>query len=1069
MNTRRRLCVIVLGVLLVSLSLFFTELDRLVSQVATGQGFSILDVTSIAAMAHTQQWEMGWSTSPSEWRVEPFIRIYAVLDVAFVIVYSSTLLVVIDRILPPTRGRQTARLMLALLVAADVIENILLLVMGAAVQSETPPSQEVPLLQVGALLQAAASVVKWILVLCLIAHVLRQPGLLAAFGRGLRRALRAAAVQRLSLFVVVVLGALTMLPLHPILEQVPDIQRSWLDADKWHGGVIAALVLATLSVAFWFLGRAMAERSVGVRHPRTGANYLVWLALPAVVLVTGLVVDQLSKDGERLLDHTPFRIFLGVSTLAVLVSASPDLFGAVRRRGRLASLVSRSPGSPSPQPTMAKQPAPALQGLISVEPVEGVRGSESDARWAGAILSALIIALPAVGLARSVSTQVLLALSAPPVDNDFAVGGQTIPTGQVLLSSVIIVLMMTLAVCALFVATGDLVHAMDPTLTRLTESPRWRVGSGVMAALLIVGLVAMQLWPARVGHAAGPVAVTIGALGAQVALIGLLSVTLSYRAPLRVFRWLGLRSDPVVALFVAVPVLISQLAGTPTLHSIERLNAPVTSERDSLEVAFHDWLDRNKGCVAEVHDANGSPVAVRPLVLIAAEGGGIRAAVWTVAALSELVSSGKCAANSVFLSSGVSGGSLGLAIAANPPWDADRLNAADPNAAESMAGELRQAAHSLGTSTALATAVHGLLVSDPIASTTGVRMPSLESGGTWRDRASLIEHSWRTAHPPLIEPFDADAAAPTGLVVLNSTDIRSGCRAVISQVELGPGQTGGTDQTRDLRGFDPAAECHEGIAEPALTIDVLDRFERCSRISVDWATAGLLSARFPIVTPSGTVGSGRPEECSRPRLQLVDGGYAENSGLGLLADTAPSLGRIIRDHNTLQRALGDPLVVPYVMYIQNSAAPIFEPSRDTAELLVPLAGLGAKKTQVAPSSWIQRILGSVTSLCNASANAAADVASDSSVDCASSEASMAWNAEATRRVVVVQAETQPSILVPLGWGLSDASYCQLVLDADQQASLSSKRPFEFNNTLGNYLRLFDDQAGGAGDSKCPAR
>lgn len=71
-----------------------------------------------------------------------------------------------------------------------------------------------------------------------------------------------------------------------------------------------------------------------------------------------------------------------------------------------------------------------------------------------------------------------------------------------------------------------------------------------------------------------------------------------------------------------------------------------------------------------------------------------------------------------------------------------------------------------------------------------------------------------------------------------------------------------------------------------------------------------------------------------------------------------------------------------------------------------------------------------------------------------------------RRVVLARADTQPSIAVPLGWALSDPSYCQLVLDADDQAGLSDARPFEWGNYLGNYLRLFGDAGWSSGDPTC---
>jgi len=720
----------------------------------------------------------------------------------------------------------------------------------------------------------------------------------------------------------------------------------------------------------------------------------------------------------------------------------------------------------------------------------------------------MIVALPALGLVRSLSTQVILAIAAPRPPGGERYLDETIPTDKVVISGALILVMLLLAVFALCFATGGFARtsAMAVALTRslttappaielattatpvtepstsatpvtepsttatlLTESAGWRVGSPVVAAVSAGVLTAMVLCPAWVGETFGPIAVTTAAVGAELVLVGLLSLALSHRAPLHVFRWL--RSDPVLTIFLLMPIVVGQFAEDPALHSISRLPAAVPSQRVPLQRAFTTWLERGAGCVANVRDAAGSTKPIRPLMLVAAEGGGIRAAAWTVAGMSELVSAGSCASNSVFLSSGVSGGSIGLAIAANPPWDPNSLPSADQEGADRMARELREVVHQLGASGALAAGVQGLVVSDSFASTTGIHLPSYDSSWKWRDRAALIEQSWRDAYPPLSSPFDASAAAPTGLVVFNSTDIRSGCRVVVSQVELGPGDSGLTAPPDAFSNGYPTATCSEGVEEPALTIDLLDRFESCSNRPVDWAVAGLLSARFPVVTPSGTIGTGS-NDCGRPRLQMVDGGYAENSGLGLLADTAPMIGQIVRDYNTTGRAPGDPLIVPYIMFMQNSPKPITEPLgiRDTPEAFVPLVGMGSGATQVAPSSWIQRVMASIGPLCNPQSmatNPDIKLGETSESECDTSSKAISWNAAPTHRVVIMQPDTQPSISVPLGWGLSDASYCQLVLDADLQGnSLASwPNPFAFGNRLADYLALFGN-ADRPQDQKC---
>ena len=590
-----------------------------------------------------------------------------------------------------------------------------------------------------------------------------------------------------------------------------------------------------------------------------------------------------------------------------------------------------------------------------------------DISRAGDILSAAIIALPAIGFARSLSTELILQVTdvSPGV---LAIAGDTGAVNDAIqLRGVLIGLMLAIAAGVVWLAlrSGILTTTPVPTDFRRLLDPRVNTFGGVgswivvsaVATMLVTFLVVVSAFPSSTGAMLGGIAITVGILGSWTALIGLLTLVLRRRRPLAAFEFVGFRSDPLIALLLVIPLITTQIAGAAQVHAIDQSRF-ASPERQRLEGAFQAWLDRNAGCEVDVPGADGESVRIRPFVLLAAEGGGIRAATWTTATMAELVEAGSCASNSVFLSSGVSGGSIGLAIAANPSWDPADLVGASPEEAHVMAEQMRADVLALSESTALATAMIGFLVSDPIAATTGLRLPSAESDGEWRDRASLIENSWRDADERLAAPYDADVAAPTGAVALNATDIRSGCRAIVSQIELGPGDLGSTvpgtvmDHLQQFAGDDvklsrQTNECSFGLSEPPLTLDVLDYFE-CTptegeprRANMDWATAGLLSARFPFVTPSGTVG-GFYGQCAMPRLQLVDGGYAENSGLALLADTAPRIATLVRAYNTQVRSEDEPLVVPYALYAENSPGSLAgAPDRsDNPELRCPTRGAG---------------------------------------------------------------------------------------------------------------------------------
>jgi len=94
---------------------------------------------------------------------------------------------------------------------------------------------------------------------------------------------------------------------------------------------------------------------------------------------------------------------------------------------------------------------------------------------------------------------------------------------------------------------------------------------------------------------------------------------------------------------------------------------------------------------------------------------------------------------------------------------------------------------------------------------------------------------------------------------------------------------------------------------------------------IDTATAALLSARFPYVTPSGVV-TGCGKAAAKQIGQYVDGGYADSTGLATLAGLAPGLMSIIGQYNAhavTHPQPGQPvtLVVPVTLYLGNSPQP----------------------------------------------------------------------------------------------------------------------------------------------------
>jgi hypothetical protein len=277
------------------------------------------------------------------------------------------------------------------------------------------------------------------------------------------------------------------------------------------------------------------------------------------------------------------------------------------------------------------------------------------------------------------------------------------------------------------------------------------------------------------------------------------------------------------------------------------------------------------------------------------------------------------------------------------------------------------------------------------------------------------------------------------------------------------------------------------------------------------ATAVMLSARFAYVTPSGVVGP-----CGDlTSQQLIDGGYAESSGLGTLIDLAGA-GRprpgdavpgesvrdgeadggvdggvdgeadgwvsLVRRHNerAMAQVLGQPegrsaeapavFLAPVVVFLQNHFRSDIAASTSTPsnELLVPSAGQAAGAAQRDTPALLQRALAATT--VDLPCTVAPSDASAPSSSASSSSASSQLSVDRARRcaaarsavrqrvpysVVVVSPDTRPVVTAPLGWVLSETSRDGLDQGMDGQAS----RTCAEMSTAPPYRQSPDCQAG----------
>ncbi|HYO13150.1 MAG TPA: hypothetical protein VE685_08155 [Thermoanaerobaculia bacterium] len=358
-------------------------------------------------------------------------------------------------------------------------------------------------------------------------------------------------------------------------------------------------------------------------------------------------------------------------------------------------------------------------------------------------------------------------------------------------------------------------------------------------------------------------------------------------APVWAGRMLG--TVPILLLTAATWVLF----GTGILYLSRRFRFPVLVLLLAAAVAFSFWNDNHRVRTVETADTRPPNGSIResfrawyrdieggPVFLVAAEGGGIRAAYWTAITLAEMQDRNPAFARHVFAISGISGGSLGAAT-----FDA-LLAEQRERGGELPCGRLRDcAAQVLG---------HDFLapvLAKAIAPDVGQRL--LPFPFPLLDRAWALEDSWAAGWDdvfksgernrfdrPFLSLWDGDAAAIPSLV-LNGTHVETGRRIVTTNLRWMAGEL---DDTYDL---------HQTLGA-----------------DLPLKTAAHNSARFTYISPAGSM-------VKKGKLQghVVDGGYFENSG----TVTALELRRVIaKSFPQFEGKI-------HILYLRN--APSIDPAR----------------------------------------------------------------------------------------------------------------------------------------------
>ncbi|MCG6896230.1 MAG: hypothetical protein LJE60_03865 [Thiocapsa sp.] len=537
-----------------------------------------------------------------------------------------------------------------------------------------------------------------------------------------------------------------------------------------------------------------------------------------------------------------------------------------------------------------------------------------------------------------------------------------------------------------------------------------RIDWTLISAAFVVSITlvaAFLVWPVHAPQALGTPAIML--LGfAGIALFGGLILTYAMLAN-------GQPAGTALALAVAVACGFFN-----DNHWIRTEQQAPALERLPAAVHYQTW-----------RQANPAPVAIggrEPLILVAAAGGGIRAAYWTASTLAVMESIPGFSDN-LFAISGVSGGSVGAAV-----YAAIRRMQLEPGAPPDPATLER--VREVLSGDFLSPVVAGLLFPDLIQRF--VPVPAAAA-----DRQRFLELAFERAlgdgESPLSRPFTALYAGgfTTRLpsLLLNTTIVDSGRRAVISNIDL----TGMTD-----------------------TVDLLaPGFS--TRGALLSAAAGA-SARFTYVSPAGSLRGPGLEGIQKARL--VDGGYFENSGAATLTNlldlidqtrvfpililirndpTAPPVCQdrprpiLTQSSNPLGPAAGD--------FLSEVASPV-RALLHAREARGRLAEVDAARQVEGHAAWRveQELEGAVIEL-SLAAVAQADL--DKALAKARATSAGAELSSAQREAI-----NRPLVEPPLGWSLSDSARRSMDRTLDSEAGGLSLELDNLRTVLAGQLDLY---------------
>ncbi|MEM7241523.1 MAG: SoxR reducing system RseC family protein [Pseudomonadota bacterium] len=325
-----------------------------------------------------------------------------------------------------------------------------------------------------------------------------------------------------------------------------------------------------------------------------------------------------------------------------------------------------------------------------------------------------------------------------------------------------------------------------------------------------------------------------------------------------------------------------------------------TSEPSDVKSSFQSWFSSRAD--RDYYSSRGLPY---PVYFVTAEGGGIYAAEHAAKTLSRIQDMCPSFAQHVFAMSGVSGGSLGIALFSS--LMKQKSSESGPNRCRETTREVGPTENQTRKyfendfftpllSATLFPEVYQLFLFWPV--------------NEW-DRTIVMERSfeksWSTLNVASNNPFSMDvlgiwsADKTSPALILNTTEVESG-------------------ESRPISPF--SYSTHSFLSDGLLTHDDVHRY------SLRLSTAVGISARFPWMSSPGRLNPELPDNVIFRPTHFVDGGYFENSGTHEIGKLIDDLKPIIEKENLELRVI----VIQSIPVSGNY-------SKGLAELLTPIRGL----------------------------------------------------------------------------------------------------------------------------------